>query len=158
MKILYGLQMTQKLNDFLTSINNKKHATQSGTNAHLLLKHIIIDGDIEFGDKSLITEIKKHPGLQSFFGATAKTEVPIAGTINGVFISRRIDRLLINSETKTIEFIDYKTDTDKSLFIEKYTKQLHEYAQLLQSAYQKYKIIGYILWIQDWNLEKIINI
>jgi len=150
--------MTQKLNDFLTSINNKKHAIQSGTNAHLLLKHIIIDGDIEIGDKNLITEIKKQPKIQRFFSSNTKTEVPIAGIINKQFISRRIDRLLINTETKTIEFIDYKTDTDKSLFIEKYTKQLHEYAQLLQSAYPGYTIIGHILWTQNWDLEKIIHI
>ena len=156
MKILYGLQMTQNLNNFLTSMNNQKYATQSGTNTHLLLKHIIIDEDIQIGDKNIINQIKANQKLCKFFTKNAKTEVSIAGIVNNIFISRRIDRLLIEDSTKTIYFIDYKTDTDKSLFIDKYNKQLKEYAQLLKSAYPEHKIIGYILWVQDWDLEQII--
>ena len=148
--------MTQSLNNFLTSQSNTKYATQNGTEMHLLLKHIVIDNNAEIGDKNIIDKIKQYPEIMRFFTKNTKTEVAIAGVVNNIFISRRIDRLLIDSTNKIVEFIDYKTDTDKSLFIDKYKKQLHEYAQLLKSAYPEYKITGYILWVQDWNLEKIV--
>lgn len=149
--------MTHNLTDFLNAQNNKKLATASGTKIHTLLKNIKIDSVFgNTGDAEIIAQIQKHSELIPFFAKSAKTEVPIAGNINGIFISRRIDRLLINKEDKTIFFIDYKSDTDKQTFIDKYTKQLTEYARLLKSAYPDYKITGYILWLQDWQLEKVI--
>ena len=149
--------MTQKLTDFLNAQNNKKYATQSGTKIHALLKNVVIDsasGNI--GDQDIIKKIRKNPELTQYFTRSAKTEVPIAGFVNGVFISRRIDRLLIDNTTKTITFIDYKSDTDKQIFIEKYKKQLNEYAQLLKSAYPEYKIKGYVLWLHDWQLKQFV--
>lgn len=149
--------MTQNLSNFLIEQNNKKYATHSGTKIHALLKSVIIDSmSGNRGDTEIINQIAQRLELQPFFTKNAKTEVPIAGFVNGVFISRRIDRLLIESTTKTISFIDYKSDTNKQQFIEKYKKQLFEYAQLLHSAYPEYKITGYILWIHDWQLQKII--
>ena len=105
----------------------------------------------------IITTIKNRPDLLLFFVKSAQTEVPIAGIVHGHFVSRRIDRLLINHNTKTIDFIDYKTDTDKNAFIEQYKYQLKEYTELLRSAYPNYKINGYILWLHDWTLDKIIS-
>ena len=148
--------MTQNLTDFLTAQANKKYATQNGTTVHQLLRNVIFDKDKIIGDKNIITQIQNHPEILPFFVSTAQTEVAIAGILNGVFVSRRIDRLLINHKTKTIDFIDYKTDINKNEFIDKYKKQLFEYAQLLQSAYQGYKITGYILWIHDWQLNKTV--
>lgn len=148
--------MTQNLINFLNGAKNKEFATKMGTAVHALLQHVIIDGAHTIGDKNMTDTIKKHPELHRFFGANAQTEVPIAGNINGKFISRRIDRLLINHDTKTIDFIDYKTDTDKKVFLNQYKIQLQEYAKLLHSAYPDYKINGYILWTQDWALDKII--
>lgn len=157
MKTLYGLQMTQNLNNFLTLQNNKKYATQSGTKIHALLKNIVIDDTIiNNGNKEIVEEICLHPELKPFFVKSAQTEVPIAGFINGKFVSRRIDRLLINSATKTVSFIDYKTDTDKQIFVEKYKNQINEYAQLLKSAYPEYKVLGYVLWLHNWNLEQFV--
>ena len=156
MMIQYGLQMTQNLTNFLATQESKKYATQNGTNIHQLLRKVVFDKDKIIGDKNIITQIQKHPELKPFFSASAQTEVAIAGILNSVFISRRIDRLLINNETKTIDFIDYKTNINKTEFIDKYKKQLSEYAQLLQSAYPEYKITGYILWIHDWQLAKMV--
>lgn len=147
--------MTQNLTNFLTSQSNKLYATQRGTNTHQLLRSIVFDNGAFQGDKNMTEQIQNHPELQKFFTASALTEVAIAGYINGIFVSRRIDRLLINNETKTIDFIDYKTDTNKTEFLNKYKKQLSEYAQLLHSAYPNYKITGYILWTHDWLLEEI---
>ena len=149
--------MTQKLTDFLTGAKNKEFATNTGTHMHMLLQHIVIDTDCEKGATDIITTIKNRPDLLPFFVKFAQTEAPIAGNIRGHFVSRRIDRLLINHDTKTIDFIDYKTDTDKNAFIEQYKYQLKEYAELLRSAYPDYKINGYILWLHDWSLNKIIS-
>jgi ATP-dependent exoDNAse (exonuclease V) beta subunit len=148
--------MTQKLTEFLTGAKNKDFATSTGTHMHALLQHVIIDDGVELGNIDIINTIKKHSDLLPFFVQSAQTEVAIAGNIHKHFVSRRIDRLLIKHNAKTIDFIDYKTDTDKNAFIEQYKHQLKEYAELLHSAYPNYKINGYILWLQDWTLDKII--
>ena len=148
--------MTQTLQNFLIGAKNKEFATKKGTQMHAILQHVIIDDVVgNYGTPEIIKEILNRPDLKSFFVNDAKTEVPIAGFINGHFISRRIDRLIINQKTKTIDFIDYKTDTDKTTFIEKYKHQLNEYRELLKSAYPDYKINGYILWLSDWSLNRI---
>lgn len=147
--------MIQNLKDFLTGANNKEFAIKCGTKMHTALQGVVIDKSGNRGDAELIETIINHPDLIPFFGANAKTEVPIAGPVNGHFISRRLDRLIINHDTKTVDFIDYKTDVDKTTFIEKYKRQLNEYRELLQSAYPEYKINGYILWTCDWCLENI---
>lgn len=148
--------MTQSLTKFLQTAEQKAFATKNGTATHILMQHIVIDKDNKnTGDKDIIDIIKNRPDLQPFFVSTAKTEVPIAGILNGQFVSRRIDRLIINHDTKTIDFIDYKTDTDKNTFVDKYKTQIKEYADLLHSAYPGYKINGYILWLHDWQLDKI---
>lgn len=147
--------MTQTLHDFLTGAKNKEFATKTGTQKHADLQHVVIDSSGNIGNIELIKIIQNHQNLKPFFVKDAKTEVPIAGLINGHFISRRIDRFLINKTTKTIDFIDYKTDIDKTLFIEKYKHQLNEYHELLKSAYPNYKINGYILWTHDWELQQI---
>ena len=149
--------MTQNLKKFLTGVKNKEFATRNGLQMHTMLQRVVIDNSVEIGDQEVIEVIKQRPNLKPFFVQSARTEVPIAGVINGVFISRRIDRLLINNDTKTIDFIDYKTDINKEEFVEKYKKQLKEYAMLLQSAYPYFKINGYILWLHNWTLDKIIK-
>ena len=148
--------MTQNLTQFLTGAKNKNFATKTGTATHTILQRVIIDTDCVIGEKDIVNDIKQHPNLLPFFSKTAQTEAPIAGLIHGHFISRRIDRLLINHTTKTIDFIDYKTDTNKNTFLAQYKTQLKEYARLLHSAYPNYKITGYILWLPDWTLDKII--
>ena len=148
--------MTQNLTGFLIGAKNKEFAKNTGTQMHALLQHVIVDNGFEAGDVDIINTIKNHSDLLPFFVVSAQTEVPIAGNIHGRFVSRRIDRLLINHNAKTIDFIDYKTDTDKNAFLEQYKYQLKEYAELLHSAYPAYKINSYILWLHDWVLDKII--
>ena len=152
----YGLQMTQKLNDFLIASKNTEFATANGTRMHAIMQHIVIDESGDHGDVDIINIIKSRDDLRPFFATSAQTEVSIAGKIRGQFVSRRIDRLLINKTNKTIDFIDYKTDTNPNEFIDKYRYQLKEYAELLHSAYPDFKINGYILWLHDWTLDKII--
>lgn len=149
--------MTQKLTEFLAQQESKKRSTQTGTNMHAIMQNVVVDD--EFGDKGderIVKKIRSLPQLKPYFCANAKTEVPVAGVINGVFVSRRIDRLLINQNTKTIDVIDYKTNIDRDEFIDKYKLQLKEYAELLHSAYPDYKINCYILWLHDWTFDKII--
>jgi ATP-dependent exoDNAse (exonuclease V) beta subunit len=149
--------MTQNLNNFLQQHNSEKHATDSGTETHKLLQSVFFDdNDHYFGDPNIVNSLKQHREISKYFNSSSMTEVPIAGYIKNEFVSRRIDRLLINHDTKNIVFIDYKTDTDKLKFIDKYKKQLSEYSILLKDAYPNYSISGFILWTNDWSLEKII--
>lgn len=158
MKIQSGLQMTQSLNKFLQSATAKQYATENGTKTHLLLQGVVIDdANGNRGDKELVSAVLNKPELKSFFAPNAKVEVPIAGIVRGVFVSRRIDRLLINDDDKIIVFMDYKTDLNQTEFRDKYIKQLSEYAELLRSAYPNYKINGFILWTHDWRLEKVVS-
>ena len=151
--------MTQNLNSFLQTAMSKQYATESGIKMHMLLQNVVIDAiGGNRGDDELVSVISNKPELKPFFTPNAETEVPIAGVIRGVFVSRRIDRLVINNETKTIIFMDYKTDLNQTEFRDKYIKQLSEYAELLRSAYPKYKINGFLLWTHDWRLERVVSV
>ena len=156
----------QSLSEFLAARESRKHATDVGTEIHRRLQRIVIasttqgaaaaNTDIGQGDAKLISQILAHPELLRFFTAAPdtelRTEVPIAGTINDRFISRRLDRIIISD--KEIEFLDYKTDTDLSIRRDKYASQMNEYAALLSAVYPDRTVRGYILWIHDWVLEK----
>ena len=144
------------LNNILSNHEQHAHATRAGTKMHTLLQHIVIDAHYQQGDDTLIQKIKQNLTIARFFTATAKTEVPIAGFINGKFISRRIDRLLINHANKQIDIIDYKTDISRDNYIDNYKIQLREYAQLLHKIYPSYSVNCYILWTHDFSLENII--
>ena len=142
------------LNEILVAKNNEKHATDNGTKMHKLLQRVVVD-DVEHGDCELVRCIKNNPDIARFFKATAKTEVPIAGTINGQFVSRRIDRLCIDDANKRIDVIDYKTDVNRDVFYATYIGQIREYVALLRAIYPDYQIGAYILWTHDFLLEKI---
>ena len=144
------------LHNILSDHESRTHATNTGTKTHALLQHVVIDKDVEQGDQTLIKKIKQHPELLRFFVKTAKTEVPIAGTVQNKFVSRRIDRLLISDELKTIDILDYKTDLCHDTYYGAYVAQLREYARLLQQIYPDYAIKTHILWTHDFLLENII--
>ena len=157
MKKQSGLQMIQNLNNFLKNAVDKQFATKYGIKMHMLLQNVVID-DVagNTGDIDVVSVIKNRPDLIPFFCANAKTEVAIAGYVEGYFISRRIDRLVIDNNQKTVLFMDYKTDSNTTEFYDKYKKQLFEYAELLRSVYPDYKINGFILWVHNWQLDKVI--
>ncbi|MDR0726497.1 MAG: hypothetical protein LBF37_00365 [Rickettsiales bacterium] len=147
--------MSENLKEFLSVRKKQKFATDVGNDRHAKMQRIVIDSDIEKGDKDLIKKIKLNPHILPYFVRKSRAEVPIAGVINGLLISRRIDRMLIGHENKSIVFIDYKTDLNKNVFRDKYSKQMNEYSQLLQNVYPDYSIQGFILWLQDFTLEQI---
>lgn len=145
--------------DTLSELISKQHAAQfataTGTHMHERLRKIIIAPDKTYGDDNLIQKIKQTCGLAEYFTPTARTEVPVAGIINNKFISRRIDRMLINTSTKQIKILDYKTDINNTLNYIKYKKQLQEYRDLLHIIYPDFIISTAILWTHDWRLEQI---
>lgn len=143
------------LNDVLNAYNREKYATDIGVQTHKKLQHVVIDGNVCHGDKRLIDCIKARAELMRFFNSSAKTEVAVAGIINNKFISRRIDRLCIDDFHKHISVLDYKTDTNRDMYHEKYVVQLQEYVMLLNKIYPQYQIDAYILWTHDFSLEKI---
>lgn len=148
--------MSNKLKEVLSQLEHQEFATETGRAVHAKIQHIFIKKDVLIGDKSLCEKISSHPNLLSFFDEKSKTEVPVAGYINGRFVSRRIDRLVINDNKKEVNILDYKTDVDKSTFHDKYVAQIKEYVTLLSSIYPGYKIHGYLLWLNDFSLEEVL--
>ncbi len=144
-----------KINDILKDKKSMSFATSVGTKMHKELQRIIIDDDVVRGNPELIEKIKSNFGFIHWFSKSAKVEAPIAGFINGKFISRRIDRMIINHDNKEIIFIDYKTDINHTEFINKYNKQMAEYANLLKQIHPDYIISGYILWLSDFTADLI---
>ncbi len=147
--------MTDSLKDFLSSKKKQKFATDAGNDKHAKMQRIIIDTDIEKGDKELITKLKSCPNLLPYFTRKSRVEVPIAGKIDNKVVSRRIDRMLVDHENKTVVFIDYKTDVNKNTFRDRYSKQMNEYSKLLKNIYPDYSINGFILWLHDFTTEQI---
>ncbi len=147
--------MNKNITDFVLQYERDQFATSTGRAMHKKLQNVSL-APLQSGDIDLIEKIKNSDALlQSFFMENSIPEVPIAGYINGVFMSRRIDRLVIDDATKIVRVLDYKTDTDTEKFRAKYIAQLHEYMNLMSQIYPDYKISGYILWLHDWRLENI---
>ena len=147
--------MANNLREFLEEFDVQKKATDAGVVMHEKLRRVRVLGDCVKVDSELENHIKSCDGLTAFFVENAQTEVPIAGIINGLFVSRRIDRLVVDDEKKVVRILDYKTDVDKTKYREKYIIQLGEYEKLMHQIYPEYKIEKYILWLHDWTLEKI---
>lgn len=147
--------MTCNLHDLINEQAHSNCATNAGRDAHAKLRHVFFTPAGWVGDKTIVSQIQNISELCELFGPLSKTEVPIAGTINGKFISRRIDRLYVNNDTKTVVVLDYKTDINKKLYYEKYVEQLNEYRALLKYIYQHFDIQCKILWLNDFALENI---
>ena len=146
--------MTTTLHDLMNKERNQDFATATGNEMHLRLQRISLDAP-RAADADLIARINACAGLSEFFRAPARAEVPIAGNINGRFISRRMDRVIIDDVAKTVRILDYKTDTDRTARRAKYIAQLGEYAALMRQIYPDFKIDASILWLHDWTLEKV---
>jgi RecB family exonuclease len=142
------------LNNILQQRTHTKFATESGTKMHARLQRIFITPDHQ-PDNEITAKILSNPDLRRLFDLQSQTDTPIAGTIHNRFISRRIDRMRFNPESKTIEILDYKTDVNPNEFRTKYIAQIREYAELIHKIHPDHKIICYILWTHDFTLEKI---
>ena len=141
--------MNKNIAEFLTEKSREKIATGHGTDIHRQLQFLKLDVDNEITRK-----IKSNPELSIFWGQGSRTEAPIAGTLNGKFYSKRIDRLIIIDDK--ILFLDYKTDTNRTRRDE-YEKTMKIYSALLHEASPSHKITGFILWLNNWELEKVIE-
>lgn len=143
--------MTNKLRDFLDDVNRRNIATAYGTDFHNRLQNIRLDNT---GDE-LVQRILANPDLSRLFDELSKPEVPVAGHIDNKFVSRRIDRLRIDTAAKTIEILDYKTDINHDARRMHYVAQLGEYKNLMRQIYPDFNISCFILWTHDWVLERI---
>lgn len=142
------------LNNIITAANQSEYATRHGTQMHARLQKIT-QSDIISPTDDIAKSISANSELRKIFLDTSLTEVPIAGTINGRFISRRIDRMHIDHKNKTIQILDYKTDTDPNIRRSAYIYQIREYIDLVRAIYPDYTVYGYILWTHDFSLERI---
>ncbi len=147
--------MTNQINDFVSKYESEQFATATGGEIHAKLQKIYLS-PTKVGDTELIAKIENAGDeLKLFFMENSTAEVPIAGFINNEFLSRRIDRLVVDDADKTVRVLDYKTDINTDKFRDKYIAKMHEYTELLQKIYPDYQISGYILWLHNWSLERI---
>ena len=142
--------MNKTMAEFLSEKSREKIATGRGTDIHRQLQFLKLEDDNDIAKK-----IKSDPELSIFWGQGSRAEAPIAGTINGKFYSKRIDRLAFGPDN-TILFLDYKTDTNRARR-EDYEKTINIYASLLRTAYPNKKVSGFILWLNNWDLEKVVE-
>ena len=131
--------MTNKISDLINKISRSEYATATGRSMHAQMQGVFYGVEGWVGDKNIINSISQIPELKEIMGPLSRTEVPLAGIVNGKFISRRIDRLYVNNYTKKVVVLDYKTDVDKKLFSEKYREQLTEYYELLKQIYNGFE-------------------
>ena len=147
--------MNEIICDLLAVEERAAFATASGSEMHLRLQRVSLDapysGDAELRDRI----ISFGKDLVRFFRAPARAELPVAGYINGRFISRRMDRVIIDNIAHTVDILDYKTDIDRTSRRDKYMAQVGEYITLMRRIYPDYAVCGYILWLHDWTLEKV---
>ena len=148
--------MTNKLQSLLNAKKQTSVATGIGVTMHAKLQSVFFLADGAIGDNDIINAVSNVPELREYMGEKSRTEVPIAGIVNGVFISRRIDRLYVNEQTKTVVVLDYKTDTNRNRFYKKYIEQLTEYRDLLKQIYPDFNIHCKILWTHNFTLENVI--
>jgi ATP-dependent exoDNAse (exonuclease V) beta subunit len=145
-----------RLNKIIHDLESKEFATHAGTDMHAQMAKIkFYDGDF-IGPADIISKIKSNAELFEIMGSLSRAEVPLAGYVDGTFLSRRIDRLYVNKNTKTIIVLDYKTDIDRKQYYEKYRVQLTEYYKLLKEIFPMFNIKCKILWLNDFTLENVI--
>lgn len=145
-----------KLNKIICDIESAEFATTTGTDVHTRMSKIKFQNGGFVGDKEIISKIKTNAELCEIMGPLSRAEVPLAGYIDGTFLSRRVDRLYVNKNTKTVVVLDYKTDIDKKKYYEKYRAQLMEYYKLLKEIFPNFNIKCKILWLNDFTLENVI--
>lgn len=147
--------MTDTLRELLNAHESQHFATDVGTRMHAKMQCITISDNETHGDADIIANIKSHPELLPFFAPAAMTEVPVAGTIRGRFVSRRIDRMVVNHDAKTVLIMDYKTNVNPDAFRNLYHAQVGEYMDLLCMIYPGCDVRGFILWTHDFSLERV---
>jgi len=132
--------------------DKNKAAMAHGTDVHRLLQHLNLDAP-QAGMEDLAEKIRQNPLARQFWTPGARTEMPLAGTIDGKFYSLRIDRML--ETDKEVLFLDYKTDRDRTRRDE-YVAQVKTYAALLGRIYPNKPVRGFILWLKDFDIEEIL--
>ena len=147
--------MADTLRGILKEYDSTKYATENGSVMHGKMRSVRMENGTLVGDADIIENIIRHPELSVFFVENARVEVPVAAVANGKFISRRIDRMVVDDKNKVVHILDYKTDTDKNAFRANYVTQVREYVSIIKKIYPKYAVRGYILWLHDWSLESI---
>ena len=96
-----------KLNKIIHDIESAEFATTTGTDVHTRMSKIKFQNGGFVGDKEIVSKIKTNAELCEIMGPLSRAEVPLAGYIDGTFLSRRVDRLYVNRNTKTTRILHY---------------------------------------------------
>lgn len=91
-----------------------------------------------------------NPKLAAFFTGDSLSEVSVAGMIGDQLAVGQIDRLFVDSETATVNILDYKTNrpppVDAKKVSSNYLNQMRDYASLVAPIYPGYSIKAWLFW------------
>lgn len=124
---------THKVLEYILTMHEQKRDDAT----EILLKKYNLDEGVK---QEIISEIKlllSNKGYIGLMSGVSRSEVPVAGYVDGKFITGKID--LIIFKTDEIIIADYKTNRDakenKNILVEKYTNQMELYKKLLKLMY-----------------------
>ncbi len=146
----------------------KSNLTNRGTIIHRLLEilpnykneQIPQASNLIFNDYNLIDENSKldllneaksiinNPDFNFIFNNKSQAEIEVSGYVDGQLVNGKIDRLIIDEQSKNIYIIDFKTHQnikDENLIFENYKPQMFLYYKLIKMAYTEYLVKPAIL-------------
>lgn len=92
--------------------------------------------------------VLEAPEHRELFGPGSRAEVPVAGVVDGIAISGRIDRLVV--EPGRVRILDFKTNRPPPRRPEDvavaYRRQMAAYRKLISAIYQDHTVECAILW------------
>jgi ATP-dependent helicase/nuclease subunit A len=94
-------------------------------------------------------KVINHDEFKHIFADNSFCERDIAGILNGIAVTKRIDKMVINEDE--IIIIDYKSGAET----DKYREQMLEYKLLIEQIYPDKKVSCFLLWIDSLKLTEV---
>ncbi len=105
------------------------------------------------GEKSMVNALLKDDVLKRFFYLDKNDSVfTEKELVDKKGHTKRIDRLIIKADENEVWVIDYKL---KGALLKEYKDQIIEYIDLVKQIYPEFKIKGFIIFIQELQVEEI---
>ncbi len=97
-----------------------------------------------------VLALLSDPSVGALFGPNSRPEVAVAGTVAGVRIEGRVDRLVIDASAHTATVVDFKTERDPPRSAERvptpYLRQMAAYAAVLANVSPGLTVRCGLLW------------
>lgn len=146
-------------------------ALERGTTLHQLLQHLpdlAPEQRQEAAQKLLLARGYKADEVEAYrlevlkvldaypelFGKESRSEVAVAGQIDGLPAVGKIDRLVVREAQ--VHIIDYKTNRrPPEVTPESYRQQLSDYKRLVSPLYPEKQVVTWLLWTAALRLERV---